>query len=81
MYIGRSRVSYILTVEWSEGFYHVYSTIIIQSEGIGTSITIVLCYYTTLPYHILLSIARYAGVYRHDGGPCGEGCRADQHLI
>ncbi len=27
----------------------------------GTSI-IVHCYYTTLPYHILLSIARYAGV-------------------
>ncbi len=29
---------------------------------IGTSI-IAYCYYTTLPYHILLSVARYAGIY------------------
>ncbi len=29
-------------------------------------------YYTTLPYHVLLSIARYAGIYRHAAGPCGS---------
>ncbi len=29
------------------------------------------CYYTTLSYHIILSIATYAGIYRHVSGPCG----------
>ncbi len=38
---------------------------------IGTSIQ-AHGYYTTLPYHILLSIARYAGIYRHAAGPCGS---------
>ncbi len=37
---------------------------------IGTSI-VAHCCYTTLPYHILLSIARYAEIYRHATGPCG----------
>ncbi len=38
---------------------------------ISTSI-IAHCYYTTLLYHILelLSIARYAGIYRHAADPC-----------
>ncbi len=58
--------------------YKMYSFLNFNCSGrlwysyvIGTSI-IAHCYYTTLPYHILLlSITRYAGIYRHAAGPCG----------
>ncbi len=47
---------------------------------LGTNI-IAHCYYTTLPYHILLSIARYGGIYQHahTAGPCGSSCSS--HLL
>ncbi len=37
---------------------------------------------TTLPCHILVSIARYAGIYRHTAGPCGQSrYRSEENLL
>ncbi len=48
------------------------------SLSIGTSI-VAHCYYTTLPYYIFLSIARYAGIYWH-AGLCGMSWKEEQSI-
>ncbi len=74
MCIKQTAISKELFVKFSIGGLGSLLTITIwfafwlQCWTIGTSI-IAHCYYTTLPYH--LSIARYAGIYRHAAGPCG----------